>query len=237
MRHIILFVAVISTFASCKKEGSLEYQAGSGAYIVAQLSDSLSYSFANNVAILTKDTIFLEVQVLGDVTDYEREIQLHAVGGSTATEGLHYKLPAMKLPAGAHNLIYPVVLFNTEDLATKTVRLELELKPNQDFVNGPGMISSRGLYRTYKINFNNRLIKPSYWLYIQNYFGEYSDVKYRFMIEVLGMSDFMPDYVGGTMGYSESINYGGIMSGALQKYEDEFGPKLDETGKQISFPL
>lgn len=238
MRHIVLLIATIGFFASCKKVSSLDYQAGSGAYFVGQQQrDSTNYSFANNVKVLSEDTIFLEIQILGDLANEERDIQLEAVDGSTAKEGLHYKLPLVKLPAGGYSVLYPVILYNTPDLATKTVRLELALKDNKDFTNGSRITSNRSFYNRYKINFNNRLIKPDYWMYIQNYFGEYSDVKYRFMIDELGFSDFMPDNMGGKIMYSDFINYAGQMSKALQDYEDEYGPKLDETGKPIYFPL
>lgn len=237
MRPLLMCIILIGMGTACQKAAMIDYQAGPGAYFYGLLSDSTNYSFANNVGILEQDTLLLEMQIMGDLTDYEREIQLVATKGSTATEGVHYKLPAVKIPANTYNFNYPVILYNTPDLKTKTVRLELTIAPNKDFVNGSGMITNSRLYNLYKINFNNRLIKPDYWLYIQNYFGEYSDVKYRFMIDVLGISNLMPDYIGGTIIYSDFINYAGTMSRALEVYEAQYGPKLDENGKEISFPL
>lgn len=230
-------IVLVSVGTGCKKEALLAYQAGSGAYFNDPLSDSTNYSFANNVDVLETDTLFLDMRIMGDLTDYDREIQLEAAEGSTATAGIHYKLPSVKIPANSYKLKYPVILFNTPDLITKTVRLELTIATNKDFINGAGMITNSRLYNRYKINFNNRLIKPDYWMYIQNYFGEYSDVKYRFMIDVLGFANFMPDHIGGTVMYSDFINYAGTMSKALEDYVAEHGPKLDETGKEIYFPL
>lgn len=237
MQHLVMLLVMIGVGGACKKADMIEYEAGPGAYFNDILGDSTNYSFANNVNILTTDTLFLDIRIMGELTDYEREIQLVATEGSTATEGVHYKLPAVKIPANTYLLKYPVILFNTPDLKTKTVRLELTIARNRDFINGPGMVTNSRLYNLYKINFNNRLIKPDYWLYIQNYFGEYSDVKYRFMIDVLGFSNFMPDHIGGSIMYSDFLNYAGAMSRALEEYETLYGPKLDENGKEINFPL
>ncbi len=199
---------------------------------------STNYSFANQVGILEEDVIYLDMRAMGDLVPYDREVKLEIAEGTTATEGVHFKLPTVHIPANEYLLKYPVTLYNTEDLKTKTFRLVLTVAKNKDFVNGSGMITNSRMYNLYKINFNNRLIKPDYWLYIQNYFGEYSDVKYKFMIDVLGISDFLPDLNGGSIPYSDFINYSGQMSRALAEWEDAHGgPMLDETGKEIYFPL
>lgn len=234
--HIIL-AALIFVVGGCKKVSMPGYEAGPGLYFNDVMGDSTNYSFANQVALKTTDTLFLKMIIMGNLENHERDVQLEAIDGSTAKEGVHYKLPIIKLASKAYEFLYPVVLFNTEDLKTNTVRLVLKAKANKDFPEGAAIITGSSRYAKYKVNFNNKLIKPDYWRFIQNYFGEYSDVKYKFMIDVIGISDFLPDLNGGTIVYSDFINYSGQMRKALDEYEAIHGPMLDETGKEVSFPL
>lgn len=237
MKNICLLLSMLLLWGACKKVEMPDYTGGPGFYFNALLSDSTNYSFANQLEYKASDTVWLTMQLIGDVTDYERTVELEAAEGSSALEGQHFSLPAVTLVSKAYTLTYPVILLNAPDLKEKTVRLVLKVKENKDFPEGSAIITASRRYTRYKINFNNRLIKPDYWLYIQNYFGEYSDVKYRFMMDVIGISDFLPDHVGGKIPYSDFINYSGQMSNALEAYEAQHGPMLDETGKEINFPL
>lgn len=225
---------------ACKKVVTPLYEGGQGLYFndteggedwqVDKQGDSISYSFANQVKIKMMDTVFLKMKALGKLSDKDRVVQLEAVGSTNATEGVHYKLPKIVLPAGQYRLQYPVILYNVPDLKEKTLRLELKVAPNNDFVEGSGISSVRKSFTRFKINFNNRLIKPVYW--DNGIFGEYSDVKYRFMMETLSISDFSFE----TNGYSEIINYSGAMYRALETYTALHGPMLDELGRVIYFP-
>lgn len=237
MKNIIVILLVLFSFSACKKESVEGYQAGTGIYFYNLYSDSTNYSFANQAGMLTTDTIFVDMQIMGPPSDQPREVLVVAGEGTTAIEGTHYKLPKMILPANAFQLRYPVILFNTPDLKTKTYRLVAKVGEGKDLNQGAiGNSDVRGR-AVYKINFNNRIIKPDYWLYIQNYFGDYSNVKYKFMIDEFGFSDFLPDLNGGTIAYSDFINYNGRLKNALEEYEKLNGPLLDENGKEISFPL
>lgn len=237
MKNIIVILLLALSFTACKKEKVEGYKGGTGIYFYNIYGDSVNYSFANQVGIVVTDTIFVDMQVMGPLSDQPRDVLVVPAEGTTAVEGTHYKLPKMVLPANQYTLRYPVVIYNAPDLKTKTVRLVLKVGQSKDLGQGASGYSNVRGHVSYKINFNNQMIKPDYWLYIQNYFGDYSNVKYKFMIDVLGISNLRPDVNGGTIPYSDFINYNGTLKNALEAYNALHGPLLDETGKEVSFPL
>ncbi|MCA5006756.1 DUF4843 domain-containing protein [Sphingobacterium bovistauri] len=231
MKYIlILFVCFIGLFTACNKATLQQYIAGDGVYFYS--IDSANYSFANQVGLVEKDTVFVKMRVLGDVKDFDRAFQLKAVKGTTAKENIHYILPKISIKSNTNTIEYPVVLLNAPDLKTNTLRLELEVLENESFPQGSGIINNGLTYSMFKINFSNRLLKPTYWNNIQSYFGEYSDVKYKFMIDETGFSDFSFQVFNDP----ELINFKGLLNVALQEYVKVNGPLLDENQKPISFP-
>lgn len=242
MKNTTLILLAIITLTACKKEKTEVFNGKAGIsfyYVASGGADSTNFSFANQIVQKSRDTIFVRMRVMGTAVNYDREIEVKALPATTAKEGVNFILPKIILPADSLNTTYPIVLINSEDLKTNTYHLEVAVAENKDFVQGvvgQANITTRNI-PLYKINFNNQLIQPDYWKYIANYFGDYSNVKYRFMIDVCGFSDFKPDSIGGTLSYSDFLNYNVKLKNALKIYEDANGPLLDETGQQISFPL
>lgn len=242
MKNATLVLLAIITLSACKKDKTEVFDSKPGIsfyYIVALGADSTNFSFANQIQQDSKDTIFIGMRVMGTAVDYPREIEVKALPATTAKEGTNFILPKIVLPAGSLTTEYPIILINSEDLKTNTYHLEVAVAENKDFIQGvvgQANVTTRNI-PVYKINFNNQLIQPDYWRYIANYFGDYSNVKYRFMIDVLGFSDFKPDGIGGNVTYSEFLNYNVQMKNALHDYNEANGPMLDENGLEISFPL
>lgn len=242
MKNAFLILFAIITLSACKKDQTETFNGKAGIsfyYISGGGADSTNFSFANQLQQNSRDTIFVRMRVMGSAVNYPREIEVKALPATTATEGVHFFLPKITLPADSLTIAYPIILINTSDLKTNTYHLEVAVAENKDFIQGAvgqANVTTRNI-PVYKINFNNQLIKPDYWLYIANYFGDYSNVKYRFMIDVCGITDFRPDYIGGFLLYSDFLNYNVKLKNALKAYTDIFGPMLDENGTVISFPL
>lgn len=242
MKNATLILIAIITLSACKKDTTEVFSGKPGIsfyYVVASGADSTNFSFANQTKEEERDTIFIGMRVMGTAVSYPREIEAKALPATTAKEGVDFILPKIVLPADSLTVAYPIILINTEALKTNTYHLEVAVKENQDFIQGvvgQADVTTRNI-PVYKINFNNQLIEPDYWEYIANYFGDYSNVKYRFMIDVLGFSDFRPDYIDGFLTYSDFLNYNVKLKNALKDYNDANGPLLDETGQEISFPL
>ncbi|WP_165503519.1 DUF4843 domain-containing protein [Pedobacter hiemivivus] len=240
MKNIVL-ILLLFFIVSCKKSELTAYEAGSGLafYIVsASERDSMNYSFASQLTIKSRDTIFLKLRLTGKPVSRAREISISTGEGTTAKEGVHFILPKILLPSDSLTISYPVILLNAMDLTTNTYKLVLKVQENKDFVQGAVGISNVETRNIpyYKINFNNQLIKPDYWIYVQNYFGDYSNVKFRFIIEYLGFTDLRPTHIGGTIIYSDFLNYNVALKNELEKYKAIYGPLMDENVKEVSFP-
>lgn len=242
MKNASLVLLAMIMLSACKKDKMLLFneKAGISFYYMSGLgADSTNFSFANQIQQKLRDTLFVQMRVMGPAADHPREIEVKALPATTAKEGVNFILPKITLPADSLTVAYPIILINTDDLKTNTYHLEVAVSENKDFVQGAvgqADVTTESI-PVYKINFNNQLIEPDYWDYIAGYFGDYSNVKYQFMIEVCGFSDFTPDYIGGNVSYSDFLNYNVKMKNALKKYTDANGPLLDETGLAISFPL
>jgi hypothetical protein len=74
--------------------------------------------------------------------------------------------------------------------------------------------------------------RPAYWDLLDPDFGEFSAEKYKFMVKVLGITDFSYDNIG----FDGFINFPVTLRNALAAYEAANGPLLDENRQQISFP-
>lgn len=237
----LLIIITILFFAACKKAAIEPYNdtPGIAFYINGDgtENDSLSYSFANQLEAKDTDTIFLKMRIVGAATDNAREISVKAAIGTTAREGIDYKLPGISLPAGELTVLYPVVLINSEELKDTTFRLVVEVAANKYFEPGAAgrEIGNTINMHQYIIDFNNQLIKPGYWNLIQGYFGAYSATKYRFMMQVMGTSDFAPESAGGTLTYADLLNYPVTLRNALAEYEAVHGPLIDENGDRVTF--
>lgn len=231
MRYILIILScMIGLLPSCKKAELQKYSAGDAIYFYS--IDSINYSFANKAGILASDTIFIPMQILGPVKKYSRSLQLKATTGTTAQANVHYSLPTVVVKANANTVAYPVIVFNTPDLNTNTASLRLEVIENTDFPQGAGIINNGIHFTSFKINYNNTLIKPSYWGEIQGHFGQYSNVKYKFMIDTFGKSEFPPSLNS----YSEYLTLKATISKALQEHEVINGPLIDENKNKVTFP-
>ena len=86
------------------------------------------------------------------------------------------------------------------------------------------------------VTFNDRLTIPSNWNSLKTYFGEPSLVKYQFIIDVLGISEFPTTgdnkYEAGELYYFQDE-----LRVALVKYNNEHKdkPLTDENGNRVTF--
>jgi len=241
MKYLSLLIGIV-LFASCKKDEIPFYSGEDGIsfYLSSNESDSLSYSFAYSLVEKQKDTVFLKVRILGAAADHPRKITVIPGNGTTARKGIDFDLPEFVVPAGGITALYPVVIYNTPEMKTKTFRLVAEIAENQDFKPGatgeetgsvnenyPGTISLNKL----KIDISSQLLKPGYWSTVQGAFGTFSITKFKFMISVTGLTDFSDPAIG-TDGY---YNLPVKLRNALAAYELNNGPLIDEFGQRVTF--
>ena len=141
-----------------------------------------NYSFALQNSALMQDTLYIPVQLMGNVCQRDRTFSATAIADSTtAVSPLHYDILPGVLKAGEYTASLPVVVKRTADTQDHYVSLKLQLVSTADLAVG----NADAL--TYKLNWGDMLMKPANWPY---YFGRYSTNKYRFAIDVLGLTDW-----------------------------------------------
>jgi len=227
--------------ASCKKDPQSTFSGKNGIvfyYFNGLPEDYISYSFKFNKIPKTRDTILLKMRLVGKLSSQARKIKVVTGSGTTAIEGTHFILPDISLPADSFEVSYPVVLLKTLDLDNKEVRLVIEVAENNELE--PATLGTAEGGRIYfhatTIDFSNRLVKPPFWDSNKAKVGEYSRVKYEFIISVLGVVDFRAIPNGGQLTFAQFFNLSAKLKNALQEYVLKNGPLIDENGLPVEFP-
>ncbi|MEJ2880159.1 DUF4843 domain-containing protein [Pedobacter sp. GR22-6] len=237
MRYLIAIALACLLFA-CKKEEVPFYSEKDGiAFYTSTVegADSTSYSFAFNVTPKVRDTVYFNMRVVGRKTDHDRIVKVVAGPGTTARLGVDFLLPETKLPAGKLELKYPIILLNSSEMTTRSFDIVADAAENNDFILGaigqlPVFNNTTTINKLrVKVSVTNRLIQPAYWPGVQGIFGAFSQIKLKFMIGVLGMSDFS------TLTVDQQFNLPVKLRQALADYEATNGPLIDENGLRVTF--
>lgn len=237
MKKLIGSIAVCLVMAAgCKKAENVMYND----IARVQLSDTgeLSATFVYDAASVVKDTIYIQVNTIGGITGYDRQVKLMQVPEYTytyvrdpqtnqitdtvktavpytAVPGIHYVdlndpslAPLMVVKANEVVAMVPVVLLRDTSLKTNSYRLRLQLVANEQF--GLGEINARS--RT--VVFSDHLERFFSWR-VDNgvapaftFFGKYSIGKHQFMINTLKVN------------IDEEWYQAMIANGALQQYQN-----------------
>lgn len=230
----ILFLLVFAI--GCKKDDIPTFEGRDGISFFIDYyenPDSTNYSFALQPTVKTKDTIFIKMRLVGKPANVARSIKLKALVGSTARPNVDYILPEIKLPANATFVNYPLVVFNTPEMLNKSFQLLLGVDPGSELVPGaPGVaVDLSRNFAKMKVNITNQLIEPDYWQNLIFFFGDFSIVKFKFMIKVTGLTNFDPNVVDLGELFLIQVN----LKKALSDYVQLNGPLIDEFGNPITF--
>lgn len=169
------------------------------------------------------DTLHIEVKVQGNITDYPRKVAFKLATEDTGIElaftGSYY------VPAHAYKAVFPV-LVKRVDLLDSLLEAELTFDyANSDFEAGTEerQFYSLSCYDVITIDLVN--MSMVYWNYFyKRYLGTWSNVKARFIIKTLGVTDFLA-------WRSKMPSDAPILKRALEEYQaDPNNPPLyDET--------
>ncbi|MGN6421344.1 MAG: DUF4843 domain-containing protein [Pseudobacter sp.] len=247
MKQITIYIAFLGMLTACKKdEISTASSASAAVYFIYDVMrpvniDSISYTFVEKSSTVVTDTLWLPVRVSGDVADKDRPVNLVADNaGTTAEKDKHYKLLNNVIPKGSFTARLGVVLLRDASLQNNSVALNLRLQPSEDFpVLMKDTLMDDGRYygrNKVKIIFTDRLLKPDNWeSYLITFFGAYSNVKFRFITGVLGVSSFSttgPKPVN----YPRMQFYQNTVRNALLEYTTANGPLIDENNNVVVIP-
>jgi hypothetical protein len=243
----LLYIMIVFCFFSCKKEVVESYQGKDGISFFAYTYELLhttgfrSYSFALQATQKQTDTLFIPLRITGKLSDKPRTVLLKAIQGTTAKQGVDFELKEVTVPPGVFMFNYPLVVINSVGMASNVYKIVLEPAETKDFTLGtfgqtPANSVNLGTeenFRYLKVEVTGQYIEPAYWaVYLAGDFGPFSAVKYKFMVNTLGITDFSYEKIG-----SDGLrNFPVTLRNALAAYEAANGPLLDEKGQRISFP-
>lgn len=239
----------VSLFTSCENDLPV-YEGGASwlKFVYERSSDSIiNRSFAYGSSDVKIDTVKLELQLMGEVKDYDRPFSLKQlpVGELDAVAGEHY-VPfddqelASKfyvLPANTTTVEIPVVLKRDPSLKENNYMLKFTIAESGEFACG----SKERAFRTIVIA--DQLIQPNNWNgTIIHFFGTYGPVKHQFLIDVSG-NRWDEEYVEELLGYASSdqgylFYWNTFFKEALDEYNATHDKPLCEAGDvEITFPM
>ncbi|MBR4923139.1 MAG: DUF4843 domain-containing protein [Bacteroidaceae bacterium] len=232
MKLMILLLAVIGMFTACEND-KFYFQDDArvrieGPYEWAVGTDSLTFSFAVYPSQVQEQDMEMKLYVMGEAAATDRTAKLAIDRTLTTANDDQYVFPeTVTIPAGKLEAPF-IVTLKRADLTSGTVSLYFRVVETNDFK--VGVIEQNH----FCIKWNDTLSKPKNWdTELFEFFGEYSLVKYRFIIDTIGFGEFSAT----SMSWSELTNYKIIMKTALDEYNDAHPgePLKDENGLLVTF--
>lgn len=234
-RTLLVALGTILFFVGCKKSELTKYDQPDKVYVYKLSSDankdSATFSFALRPSAQLQDTVKIPLRIMGTARGADRQVQVNVVAdSSTGVAGTHYQLLPAIIPANSFTGYIPVLVKKTPDMKTTEFRLWVEVGTSADFQ--PGIPTSL----RYLVKINNFFTKPSNWdSQLVGFFGAFSQVKYGFIINVTGRSEF--SFSGTDAINSPMATYYKVQcKNALADYNAANGTLYDEFGLPITFP-
>lgn len=239
MKYILLFV-IIASFCSCKKQDIDTWEGDNGvAFLYTYEIAPKTYNFSTTANLpKVKDTVFLDMQISGRLTDYPRKIKIKSIAGTNAKVGEDYDLPEeITLPANAYGVKYPVLIYKSPKLLLDSMTLVVEIAESSEFKLGLTGSTPRKTTSGSAEYYSNRatvyifdmLTRPSNWS-DANY-KLFSSVKLRFMLKTVPASNGRVDWFTPVRAAAQLP----VLRAALASYEAANGPLLDESNIRVAF--
>jgi hypothetical protein len=225
IRTAFLVFAAALLLASCAKDNELLFDQSAAIY-VSSSPDSAEYSFATSPTTVTVDSVLMTFRIIGNASNKDREIKLVPRAISTAKQGYHYKVGRAIVKANEFSAIVPVYLYRRAGLKDSTLLAILDIQENADFKVGyPKQLR-------FKLTITDMLTKPAIWDNVWTpYFGEYSQVKFRFLLTATGRTNWTSFPFPADSRYLSQR-----ARNALLEYNQTYGPLIDENGAEVFFP-
>ena len=230
----LLGAVLAMTMVACSNDQDFYYRdtprvrlVGPEAWTVG--SDSLTFSFVTYPNDTTEKVMMVNAVIMGTPQDHDRTANIVVDNDLTTASPQQYSLPAtVTIPAGQTSAAFPVTLRRDASLQQQPVRLYIKVAPSDDFQ--PGVNEENHLLLVW----NDILSKPTNWDELKEFFGEYSNTKYRFMIaNAGGITEFDTD----KLSWGELMNLRIKFQNALQDYNNAHpgNPLKDENGVLVEF--
>lgn len=250
MKNIYMFLLLIMTMAGCKKN-DLQYFEQELPFLNIWLGtrgsvlDSIAHNFAYSSG--NKDSILFYYRIAGYPAAQDRIFELSTSDNDAKL--LNFSFGTYKVPAGKSEGSFVFYVDKPADknlFLNRDLKVTFQIKPTTVFQ--PAVREQSAL----RITFKNAVSKPDNWenaalpyLPLRNFFGVYSNEKYKFVIQVTGMSNFAvyrtvavnPELEANTITEVHARALQGQCKIALEKYKTDNGKDLlDENNIPIVFP-
>lgn len=217
-------LAVPALLGSCKQDNYLQYDeslASVGFVYTSYGNDSTVYSFALHPEA-EEGLVKVPLKLIGFASDQDREVGVEVVEEeSTAQANTNYVIERGSIRANAYTDSLVVRVKKTAELDEKDLCVKFRLCGNDKFAAAP--INAD----VFRIVLTNQLAEPTGWP-----FGDYSVIKHKFVIEVLGIATGYEEWSA-----SDLIRYRSELTQALYEYNKAHpdDPLKDENGMIITF--
>ncbi|MBK3515844.1 DUF4843 domain-containing protein [Carboxylicivirga marina] len=207
LNKYIRFLVIGVIFCACEPQALMTYIGVDRLQFVD--AKDFRYSFVYEPKTVTSDTVWVTVQTMGDVYDYDRAVSLVQVfeeewtytydelgnkidslfdiRNDQAESGIHFiplsEHTTFKVSANTARANLPIVVLRDVSLVKDSYRLRLRISPNDYFEEGVKDVLEK------TIIISDVVVKPNGWDDIADkyLFGEYGPVKHRFIIDILGL--------------------------------------------------
>lgn len=224
------------------------------AWIDKKLWSRWNYSEVTFGNILSNDTtLSIKISATGNAKDFDRAFKVIATPDSTELEaGTEYDplLPEYVIKAGETSTTVDVTFHRTPRMTDDTLRFQLQILPNEYFdLKFDAYKDYPGPYEASqpKVEFNKNsdarfhnmyiddvLVQPEGWWGSDNgggLFGKFSDVKFKFIMEVTGTTIF--DYTNEKMPSGRATAIGQQVADELVKRARAKNPVIDKDGTMM----
>ena len=227
------FIAAVGVLSSCKNDG-FYYQDEArvrleGPELWALGSDSIVFSFVTYPEETSEYVMDIDVCVMGPVCNHDRTASITVNDNATTANASQYSMPSsVIIPAGQEKGILPVTIKRDASIQKKSVRLQVSVAQSEDFNIGVNEQNH------FTIIWNDQISRPNNWDTLEDFFGIYSNVKYRFM---LSNSEEGTEFSTETMTWSQLNSYRIKFAKALEVYNNAHpgNPLTDENNQLVSF--
>jgi hypothetical protein len=233
LNYLMIIAGCLVATVGCRQKDIMIYENDPRVYFELPgyggvgIRDSLVFSFP----VTQEQTVDLSVRIrlMGEAAPHARHIAIGVVAGETTADVSNYSLPTIiALPPNAYYVDVPITI-RRAGLLNKSVVLVLEIKTNENF----GIGFERG--RKTKMIWGDMYLKPDNWdsSNYRNCFGEFSQVKYAFILATCGILELpLPTDIY-MLGY-----YNGLVREALYEYNSSHTtPLTDENGGPVTIPV
>lgn len=226
-------VALLFAFVGCEND-PYRWEGDTYAKLVGPKNwtlntDSMIFSFSSMGSDVEEFVVKAEIQLIGLAADYDRDVVLEIAPETTADDAMYSFNNTVVIPAGEVFVPCDIKLFRNVKLQDAVHRLKINVTDKGSI--GTGVDA----YNQLTIIFSDMLAKPSNWDDVLfPFFGEYSEVKHRFIIDVTGYAEFTYGEPDG-MNWGQMYNFQVKLVNALEEYNATHDPLKDENGKLITF--